>query len=131
MARRLLSCILFSCGGLVLACSGQPTAMEVCKKLEGVGVAENCRDGQKIGPSAIAKEKVEFDVPKLAANRPSEVLTFDQDREFMNTVKSYNELGTYNGMHRIGNAKRRVLVAIHEEAAAELADRAKKVVDEL
>ncbi len=105
--------------------------MEVCKKLEAVGAAENCRPGQKTGASAIAKDKADFDVPKMVTNRPSEVLIFSEDREFLNTVKTYNELGTNNGMHRYGNPKRRVFVAIHEDASAELAEKAKKVVDGL
>jgi len=131
MAPRLLPTMWLSVVAILPGCGGQPSAMEVCKKLEAAGIAENCREGQKTGASAIAKEKAEFDVPKLAANRPSEVLTFNQDREFLNTVKTYNELGTHNGMHRYGNANRRVFVAIHEDAAAELADKAQKIVDEL
>jgi hypothetical protein len=129
MAHRLFSFVLLSLGATLLGCSGQPSALEVCKKLEGAGIAENCREGQKVGASAVAKEKVEFDVPKLATNRPSEVLVFGADAEFLNTVKTYNALGTHNGMHRYGNAKRRVFVAIHEDAPAELADKTQKIVD--
>jgi hypothetical protein len=131
MAQRLLSTVWWCVGAILVGCSGQPSALEVCKKLEAAGIAENCREGQKYGASAIAKEKAEFDLPKIPTNRPSEVLTFNQDREFLNTVKTYNEFGTHNGMHRYGNSNRRVFVAIHEDAPAELADKAEKIVDGL
>jgi hypothetical protein len=104
--------------------------MEVCKQLEGAGVAANCREGRKEGPSLIAKEMAEFDVPGVSG-RTSEVLTFNEDREYALTVKTYDEKGSTNAMHLYGSRERRVFVAIHEKAPPELAEKAKKVVEAL
>jgi hypothetical protein len=131
MARRLRSwMLLLPVGAVLVACGGQPSAMEVCKKLESVGVASNCRQGKKVGPAAVAKERAEFDVPAVAG-RPGEVLTFAEEREYLITVSTYNRLGTYNGLHRYGSKDRLVFTAFNEYASPELAEKAKKVIEEL
>jgi len=132
MRQILISCLVVMGCGLALGCGGPPKAMQVCKALEGAGVAENCKEQPApSGPAAIAKERVIFDVPKIATELPGEVLTFNENRDYLNTVKTYNQLGTYNGMRRQGNPKRRVFVAFDGAAPPELADKAQGVLDAL
>ena len=130
MASRFVSGALLAATVAVIGCSGQPTAMEVCKKLEGAGVATNCREGKKQGPAAIAKELVVFDVVGLAG-RPGEVMVFAERPHYLNTYKTYNQLGTYNAMRRHGNEDRLVFVAFNEKASDELDQKSKEVVDGL
>jgi hypothetical protein len=132
MRQTMVLCLLLSAGGLMVGCGGTPKAMAVCKELEAVGVAENCQE-QKApsGVAAVAKERVVFQTPKIATELPGEVLTFNEDRDYLNTVKAYNQLGTFNAMHRYGSAERRVFVAIDETVPVELAGKAKAVVEAL
>jgi len=130
MASRIVSGALLAAVVAVVGCGGQPAAMEVCKKLEGAGVASNCREGKKQGPAAIAKELVVFDVVGLAG-RPGEVMVFGERREYVNTVKTYNHLGTYNAMRRHGNEDKLVFVAFNEKASEALDQKSKEVVDSL
>ena len=130
MASRFVSGALLTAAVAAIGCGGQPSAMEVCKKLEGAGVASNCREGKKQGPAAIAKELVIFDVVGLTG-RPGEVMVFDERREYLNTVKTYNHLGTYNAMRRHGNDDKLVFVAFNERASDELDQKAKEIVDSL
>jgi hypothetical protein len=130
MAHRLLSCTLLLFGATLVACSGQPSAMSVCKKLEAEGVATNCRVGQKSGAAAVAKERVEFDVPKVGG-KPGEVLVFAEEREYLITVSTYNRIGAYNGLNRFGSRDRLVFTAFSEHAAPELAEKAQKVIEAL
>ena len=132
MGKILLYCLMMTASATAWGCSSTPKAMDVCKKLEAAGVAANCQEKPApSGPAAIAKERVIFDIPKIATELPGEVMTFNEDRDYLNTVKTYNALGTYNGMHRHGSAKRRVFVAIDGAAPPELAEKAKQVVDAL
>ena len=130
MRQILLSCLMVTASGIALGCAGTPKAMQVCKELEAAGVAVNCQEKPApSGPAAIAKERVVFDIPKIATELPGEVLTFNENRDYLNTVKTYNQLGTYNGMHRHGSAERRLFVAIDGAAPPELAEKAKQAVD--
>ena len=132
MHERSFTCLLLSACGLMVACSGQPKAMAVCKQLEAVGVAEGCEEKKALsGVTAIAKERVVFRTPKFSTELPGEVLTFDEDAHYVNTVKTYGQLGTYNGMHRYGSKERRVFVAIDGTVPAEVAEKAKGVVEAL
>ena len=131
MANRLHLCTLVPLVALAAACS-KPSAMEVCKKLEGVGVAKDCRVGKKTGPAAIAKERVEFDLPiSIVSGTPGEVLTFNEDREYNNTLRTYNQRGSTNALHRIGSRDALVFTAFSESAPPEFAENAQKVFDDL
>lgn len=104
--------------------------MEVCAKLEGAGVAANCRAGEKTGVAQAAKEVAKFDVPGLAGEG-GVVLSFDTLATYDSTMRSYMELGSLNGTHRFGAKPKLVFTAIDENATEEVAEKAKAVFDSL
>lgn len=115
---------------LCAACGSRPAAMDVCRKLEAAGVASGCKETAPTGVYSAAKQVAEFEVAGLTGLK-GRALTFAQSATYDNTVRSYTELGSRSADHRAGNRKRLVFVTLPEQALAEIAEKAEKVLNEL
>ena len=122
--------LVMGLGIVVTACGSKPSAMDVCVKLEGAGVAANCREGAKSGVAQAAKEVVEYDVPGLAGEG-GVVMSFETSKTYDSTMRSYMELGSLNGKHRFGRKEKLVFTAINEQASEEAAAKAASVFEAL
>ena len=115
---------------LLISCSKPPTSMEVCKKLEAAGQASNCVQGTPGGLGAGAREKVDFDLPSVPGHK-GQIMAFDRDDMYEQTVKSYLQTVLLAGKHQYGNPKKRIFAQLNKGLSNENGDKVRDIINDL
>lgn len=119
---------------LLLACgsAAPPTAADVCARLEhdGIAVAGSCVRAQPDGANARARERYDFNLVSLPAERGA-AMTFATADDYRATVETYASLAMIAGAHRYGNERALVFVQLNHDAPLDVGDRVRAIVDGL
>lgn len=123
-----MTMLLLLVAASMVGCASQPTAAEVCKKLESAGVAKGCKQNVPSAMNARAKEEYVFDLvaPK---GKTGHVLSFEKADDYDATVKAYEAMAMLAGSHRYGSSKARIFVQLNSEASLDTGKKAKAIVD--
>lgn len=117
---------------LLAGCATKPSAADVCKKLEGAGVAAagSCKQDKPIALAARAKEKFVFDLAGVPG-KTGQVLSHASAEDYKATVDGFTAAAALAGPHRYGSEKALVFVQLNDKASLDVGNKAKGVVDAL
>jgi hypothetical protein len=118
------------------AASGGPTAMSVCKQLEGAGVASGCKPiasrptATQMDPAGDAKDQVEFALVS-SPKQIGTVFVFDSSAACEKAAKSYHEVFEALAADTYASPKAKTMVSLNVDATKDEAAKAKKIVESL
>lgn len=106
------------------------SAREACKLLLfALRVNGRCLPAERAGISSWARER--SDVRLVNGAMLGQVLTFDEDADFLKTIEKASDGAIFLGPHRYHSARSRVFVLLDDAAPAEVGDRVKAAVASL
>jgi hypothetical protein len=115
---------------LSASCARQPSAAEVCAKLEAAGIARGCHEVKPGGISAGARERVDFDLVSVPG-KGAGVMSYDSPEAYEACVKAHEAAAIIVGPHRYGSAKARIFVQMNEGASLEVGKKTRAIVEGL
>src|SRR4051812_35691679 len=83
---------------LSVSCARQPTAAEVCAKLEAAGIARGCHEVKPAGISAGARERVDFDLVSVPG-KGGAAMIFEKAEGYEAALKAYEATAVLGGPH--------------------------------
>lgn len=111
-------------------CSKQPTARDICSKLETAGFGKACREVKPEKLSARAAERYDFDLVSVPG-KGAAVMSFAKEDDYEATVKMYEAAALFAGPHRYGSPKALVFVQASNELSLEDGKKLKAFVEGL
>ena len=115
---------------LVTGCSKQPTALDVCKRLEATGAAAGCRASTPAGLGAGAVEGATFDLPSVPG-KTGQVLRYGDATAYAAGVEGYGRAAALAGPHRYGSDRARIFVQANAGLGAAEGAKLRGVVEAL
>ncbi|HXN32369.1 MAG TPA: hypothetical protein VN894_10925 [Polyangiaceae bacterium] len=110
-------------------CAKRASALDVCQKLQGAGVATNCQTMPPAGLGAAAVESAGFELTELPEHDGA-VYRFDNPAAYDKAVDAF-AASTIMGPNRYGSRKALVFVQISPDAPSDIAANVKRLVEGL
>ncbi len=116
---------------LTVACDKTTTALDLCHRLSGAGVATNCRPvAPATGLGSAALERADFDLLEVPEHEGS-VYRFQKVADYEKAVDEFAAAAALVGPNRYGSRKALVFVLVNSDAPSDIAANAKSIVDAL
>lgn len=114
---------------LLSGCAAKPAASDVCKQIEGAGVAKpgTCKAETPAVMAARAKEKIAFDLAAVPG-KTGQVLSFAKAEDYTATVKAFEAAAMLAGPHRYGSEKALIFVQLNDGASVDVGNKVKGLV---
>lgn len=114
----------------VVGCSKPPSALGVCQRLYGAGVAANCHGGKPTGPGAAAVESADFELAEVPEHEGT-VYRFDTADSYDKALDAFAAAVMATASRRYGSRKALVVVQLSSDTPSDIAANAKAIVDRL
>jgi tetrahydromethanopterin S-methyltransferase subunit D len=120
--------LLLSVAVVLVGCGGTPTAMSVCKQLEGAGIGTGCKEEKPGGMFAAATAKAELTLPN---GKMCQCLQFEKPEHVDAIVEAMTGAAMLVGPHRYASSKAKIVVQCNEEMGLEEGKKVKAMVEAL
>lgn len=110
-----------------------PSAGDVCRQLEAVGVAHKCQVASRGDLGTIARSASEYVTFGITTTpgKPGKVLRFRNAADFGDAVSGFEAAAFLIGPHRYGSSKALIFVQLPKETSADVGAKASAVVSAL
>lgn len=112
------------------ALSPKPSAEEVCKKLETMGIAKSCREVKPLGLSAAARTRIDFDLVSVPG-KGGAVMAYDSPEAFRSCVEAHQAAALLVGPHQYGSQKTLIFTQINESLSLEDGKKVRAMIEGL
>lgn len=104
----------------------RPSALSICIRFQSVALVTNCEPTRPGGLSASARDLVKFSIENY---HPGQVLTFATQADYDRTVAAFSSSAAHARAHRVGNARRLVLILLDEKVSDGFRSRIRAALD--